>query len=148
MKSRKGYGNQDDSAEEGPDLGKVELSHADPELGVNWLSNDEVEGALAHVIRYFENRCREKVIERADYVERRTEDLGFASIPSGNCFDIGVDNEQDDEEKAEPDGVLEHLGDEVNAELELTRERAFEKRSVNPPVVSHRFEAYFESWSF
>ena len=74
--------------------------------------------------------------------------MGLASIPSANGFDVGVNNEQDDEEKAEPDGVLEHLGDEVDAELELTSKRAFEKRSVNPPVVAHRFEAYFESWSF
>jgi hypothetical protein len=46
---------------------------------------------------------------------------------------------------------LEHLGDEIHAKLKLSGKRAFEKRSVNPPVVAHRFEAYFgekRCWHF
>ena len=139
---------QRDSACERPELGKIELAQAHPELGVNRFGDDEVEGALAHVLGNLQHRESEEVIEGTDDVESCAEDLGVGTVPAGNGLDFRIDHEQDNEKETEPCQVLEHLGDEVGTELELAGKRAFEKRAVNPPVVTHRFEAYFESWSF
>ena len=57
------YQDKDDSAKKGTNLGKVELSHANPELGVNGFGDDKVKGALANVVRYFEDGSREKVVQ-------------------------------------------------------------------------------------
>lgn len=98
--------------------------------------------------RDLKDRSSKKIVYRADDVQGCAKDLSFTAVPTCDCLYVGVNHKEDDQEETKPDEVLEHLGDEVDAELELASKRAFEKRSVNPPVVPHCFEAYFESWSF
>jgi len=137
MGGHNSHANHHEPSEKRPDLIEVEFPCGDPELSVDRLGENEVESPLANLFRDFVKRHEERLEDRVHEEARGGEDERIAATPSCNRIGLAIHHKENEDKETEPNDVLADLGDEVRSELQLTRKRTDEERSVDLPVALH-----------
>jgi len=125
------------AGDQGADLIEIEAADADPELAVDRLCDDEVEGAEPDLLGDFGDGEEEGGGHGVHHEHRRAEDQGVATSPAGDAVGVAEDDEKDQDKEPDPDQILHDLGEEIGPEFKLAGERTREEGLVNPPIPRH-----------
>lgn len=127
----------DHSREDRPELIEVEPTGRDPKLGVDRLRHDEIERALSHLLRDFNQRKEEGLAKRSSHVYNSGENRRLPGRPTGDIVGVAVQHHQHQREEEHPRCGHEELRDEIGTELEFAPESAPKEAPVDPQIPLH-----------